>query len=281
MSNSIFDSLLDEKIEQFKLSFTQTSYSVFYDKIKNRLFHAGEYGMYRESIVRDFFKFITPSNLSISNGFLINTNDKVSTQCDIVIYDPSMTPISEGGDKHRFFPVESAYLIGEVKSTLSKQDFKDAINKLAKNKTLGEEILHPCIIKKHPPGKFNPKVNVYDSIPSILICQKLDFDLSNIENEINSWYHPAIEDQNKHNMILSIEDGLLAYIDPTNKTLPYSIMNGKKLKNRFTYPNTNPIIHFKFFASYMFMLCSSKTLLYPEVSDYMAQTTGGLKRDEV
>ena len=280
MSNSIFDSLLNEKIEQFKLSFTNTSHSVFYDKAKKKLYHAGEYGMYRESIVRDFFKFITPSNLSISNGFLINTKDKVSSQCDIVIYDPSLTPICEGGDKQRFFPVESSFLIGEVKSTISKQDFKVAINKLAINKALGGEVLHPCIIKKHPPGNFDPKINAYDSIASILICQKLDFDLSNIENEIDSWYDPEIEDQNKHNMILSIEDGLLAYYDPSC-TLPYSLMNGKKLKNRFTYPDTNPLIHFKFFSSYMYMLCSSKTLLYPEVTDYMAQTSGGLKKDEV
>jgi len=281
MANSIFENLLSEKIEQFKLSFTHTSHSVFYDYSKKRIYHSGEYGMYRESIVRDFFKFIIPGNLDISTGFLITTTNKVSTQCDIVIYDPAMTPVCEGGDKQRFFPVESVFLIGEVKSTLSKKEFKEAINKLSINKSLGEQIQHPCIIRKRPVGNFNPKIDAYDSIASILICQKLNFSLANIEREINQWYDPQIEQRHRHNLILSIEDGLLAYYDKSNKTLPYSMLNGKHLKNRFTWPDANPLVHFKFFCSYMFMMTSSKTLLYPEVTDYMGNTSGGFKRDEV
>ena len=281
MANRIFESLLKEKIDQFKSSFSLTSKEVFYDEETNCIFHKGEYGTYRETIVRDFLQFIVPRGLDISTGFLITTMDDVSTQCDVVIFDSKMTPIYEEGDRQRFFPVESVHCIGEVKSTLDKTQFKDAINKLALNKALGERMLSPTIINKSPYGPFDPLNHPYDLIPSFLICQKLNFNISSIENDIDSLYEPKIEHRHKHNMILSIEDGLLAYFDSNNKTLPYSRLKKVDLKNRFTSPGENKDVHFKLFASYMFTLTASKTLFYPDISDYMGSIKGGTKRDQV
>ncbi len=127
MANQIFDSLLIEKIDQFKSSFSNISKEVFYDEEKKRIFHTGEYGTYRESIVRDFLQFIIPRGLDISTGFLMTSLDDVSTQCDVVIFDSKMTPIYEEGERQRFFPIESTHGIGEVKSTLSKTEFKKAL----------------------------------------------------------------------------------------------------------------------------------------------------------
>ena len=101
MSNRIFDALYREKIDIFKNSFSATSTEVFYDPENNRLIHAGEYGIYRESVVRDFLNFIVPQRLAISNGFLMSAMDDISTQCDVVIFDSKMTPLFQGGDKHR------------------------------------------------------------------------------------------------------------------------------------------------------------------------------------
>lgn len=79
MSNRIFDALYREKIDIFKNSFSATSTEVFYDPENNRLIHAGEYGIYRESVVRDFLNFIVPQRLAISNGFLMSAMDDIST----------------------------------------------------------------------------------------------------------------------------------------------------------------------------------------------------------
>ena len=236
--------------------------------------------MYRESVVRDFLKFIVPSSLDISTGFLISSMEDISTQCDIVIFDSGMTPLYQGGERQRFFPIESVFCVGEVKSTLSKPKLAKALNKLARIKSLSERITSPTIIRKSPAGSFDPTNHPYDLIPSILICQKLDFKLSNIENENDEMYETDVQHRHKHNMILSIEDGLLSYSDQNDKNIPYPRLNKIDLHNRFTYPDTNDYIHLKFFGSYMFMLTVSKTLLYPEFSDYIGELAGGLYRDQ-
>lgn len=281
MPNHIFDNLLLEKVEQFKASFLSTSKSVFYDSNKKRLFHTGEYGTYRESIVRDFLRFIVPGSLDISTGFLITSLDDVSTQCDVIIFDSKMTPIYEESERQRFFPIESVHGIGEVKSTLSKSDFKAALNKLARNKALSERMVDkPTIIRKATQGGYDPVNHAYDIIPSFLICQKLNFDLSNLPSEISSFYDDDIEVRHRHNLILSIEDGLLAYYDSSQRTLAYPRLGGNDLKNRFTFPDTNKYLHFKFFASYMFMITTSKTLFYPDLTDYMGSVLGGFNMNQ-
>jgi hypothetical protein len=236
--------------------------------------------MYRESIVRDFLKFIVPRALDISTGFVITALNDISTQCDVVIFDSRMTPLYQEGDRQRFFPVESIFCIAEVKSSLSRTQFADALNKLAAVKALGERIKSPAIVRKSPPGPFDPVNHPYDLVPSVLICQKLDFRLDTIENEIDGLYEPAVLHRHKHNMVLSIEDGLLSYLDKNDKTLPYTRLGGVDLRNRFTYPGSNPYVHLKLFGSYMFMLTSNKTLLYPEFSDYLGTLTGGFARSQ-
>ena len=280
MSNQVFESLFRERVNIFRAAFSSISTEVFYDQKKKSLRHTSEYGMYRESVVRDFLKFIVPSSLDISTGFLISSMEDISTQCDIVVFDSGMTPLYQGGDRQRFFPIESVFCVGEVKSTLSKSEFAKALNKLARIKSLGERIPNPTIIRKSPNGPFDPTNHPYDLIPSILICQKLDFKLSNIENEIDEMYEPNVRHIHKHNMILSIEDGLLSYFDQNNKNIPYPRLNNIDLHNRFTCPDTNDYIHFKLFGSYMFMLTVSKTLLYPEFSAYIGELAGGLYRDQ-
>jgi hypothetical protein len=280
VSNDVFDSLFRERIDVFRSAFSAVSTEVFYDPATKRLRHTGEYGMYRESIVRDFLKFIVPRGLDISTGFLISTMNDVSTQCDIVIYDSRMTPLCQEGDRQRFFPVESVFCIGEVKSTMSKAQLAEALNKLAAIKALGERIANPSIPGRNAAAPFDAINNPYDLIPSVLICQKLDFSLANIENEIDGMYDPSVHHRHKHNMILSIDDGLLSYYDNNSKNLPYPRLGGSDLKNRFTYPDTNPYLHHKLFGAYVFMLTANKTLLYPEFSDYMGGILGGFKRDQ-
>lgn len=280
MSNKIFDRLLKEKINHFKSSFSSTSKDIFYNEKTKRIYHTGEYGTYRETIVRDFLKFIIPPKLDISTGFLMTSMDDISTQCDVIVFDSNITPIYEEGDRQRFFPIETVHCIGEVKSTLSKAQFKEAINKLAKNKALGERIKTPVIINNASSRTFDPLNHPYDLVPSFLICQKLDFDITSLVEDIDTLYESSIEHRHKHNMILSIEDGLLCYFDTNDKTLPYTRLSRIDLKHRFIHPDSNEYAHFNFFASYIFMLTESKTLLYPEISDYMGSITGAYNQNQ-
>lgn len=275
---NVFESLLLEKIDNFRLMFSETSKKVFYND-EGKLIHPGEFGAYRETACREFLKQIVPSRLDISQGFLINTHNNISHQCDIIIYDSKITPLIESSERQRFFPVETVVAVGEVKSTLSRTDFSNAINKLSKVKVLREEVKHPTIMKKDKGNNYDPVNDPYDQIFTFLICQKIDFDLVNIANDIKSIYEPSLQPRHKHNLILSIEDGLLAYYDNNDMTMMYPVC-GSLLKNRFIQPGQNQYCHFKYFASYLFLGTSSGTLLYPEITDYMGSVSGGYNYNE-
>ncbi len=277
--NNIFEQLLLEKIDNFRSAFINTSERVFFDE-NGSLIHPGEFGRYRENICRDFLKFIIPSRLDIGQGFIINTFNNISHQCDIVIYDSKSTPLLESSERQMFYPVESVVSVGEIKSVLTKAQFKETINKLAKVKILREQIKNPVIIRKEKGVIYNPKDDCYDQIFTFIVCKKLNFNISNLASEINSMYDATLEYRHRHNLILSIDDGLLAYYDANDKTMMYPKCNGENLKNRFLYPDTNKYVHFKYFSSYMFLGTTSATILYPEFTDYMGNTIGGMLSNE-
>ena len=279
MAVNIFEQLLLEKIDNFKSAFINTSERVFFDE-KGNLIHPGEFGRYREHICKDFFKFIVPSRLDIGQGFIINTFNNVSHQCDIVLYYYKSTPLLESTERQFFYPVESVAAVGEIKSVLTKTLLKETINKLAEVKILREQVKNPTIIKKERGIIYNPKDDWYDQIFTFIVCKKLDFDISNLPTEINSMYDPTLEYHHRHNLILSIEDGLLAYYDTNNKTMMYPKWRGANLKNRFVYPDKNKYVHFKYFSSYLFLGTTSATILYPEFTDYMGNIVGGMLINE-
>lgn len=280
MNNNIFEKLLIEKIENFRRAFNYTAEDVFFDE-NGKLIHPGEFGHYREEACKQFIRYITPSRLSIGQVFLINTYNEVSHQCDIVIYDALQTPLVESQFSQMFYTIESVAAVGEIKSVLSKRAFKETINKLATVKNMREMVKNPVVLKRERGRDFSPSSYAYDQLFTFIICKKLDFDITNISTNINSFYDASLDYRHRHNLILSVEDGLLAYYDDNKKTMMYPSVNNVNLKNRFICPNENPDAHFKYFASYLFMGTSSTTILYPEISDYMGSTSGAIKWDEI
>lgn len=191
-----------------------------------------------------------------------------------------MTPLYEEGDRQRFFPIESIFCVGEVKSKMSKLQLAESLNKLAAVKAIGERIKSPSVIRRMHPGNFDPANYPYDLVPSVLICQKLDFDLQNIENEIDGMYRSDIQHRHKHNLILSLSDGLFSYFGSDGLNVAYPMVKGANLKHIFIWPGENAYAHLQLFGSFMFMLTTHKTLLYPEFSDYLGGIDGGFKREQ-
>src|SRR5690606_38114624 len=98
------------------------------------------------------------------------------------------TPLIENSEKQRFYPVETVAAIVEIKSDHSKSDFKTALNKLARNKRLKENMSNPVKIKRDKDGNFDPINFPYDNIFSILICNKLNFNLDVLSEELDEFY---------------------------------------------------------------------------------------------
>lgn len=280
MGNFIFKKILDEKIEFFRYSFKNTSKEIFYDENSKTLIHPGEFGNLREQICKDYLRSIIPMRLDLGTGFIINDKGSVSSQVDIVIYDRNSTPLIENSERQRFYPVETVVGIVEIKSDLNKSQFKLALNKLARNKMLKENMSNPTALKRDLFGAFDPINCPQDNIFSILICNKLNFNLDMLPEEIEEFYDGDIKDWHKHNLVLSIEDGLLTYFGDNSQALMYPYII-KKLKNRFIRPDKNLNSHFYFASSYIFMGMTRASIYYPEITDYLNESfEGGLNYDQ-
>ena len=123
VANRIFTALANQTIDTFASCFVALSKEVFYDQENEKLRHPGEFGAFRERLCAQFLKLFIPSYLDVSSGFLINNNDQVSKQCDLIIYDQQYTPMITDAQNLRFFPIETVVCIGEVKSTIARQEF--------------------------------------------------------------------------------------------------------------------------------------------------------------
>ena len=124
-SENKINKLFKAKIEQFKQAFINTSRDVYTNEDGN-LLHPSEFGINREEIVKNYLKNILPDRMEIGSGFVVTANGKVSTQCDIIIYDKTVTPLIRDEKNHRFFPIESVIAVGEIKSKLSQTELKEA-----------------------------------------------------------------------------------------------------------------------------------------------------------
>jgi len=279
MPSTVFTALLDEKIRSLIAAYDDTSQHIFYDDVTKRLRHAGEFGTYRESIVREFLRFFIPGRIDIHTGFLITATDKVSTQCDIVAFDAKNTPLIESGERQRFFPVETVCAVGEVKSAISKTELRAALNKLARVKAMREEIPSPAIIRRERQGEFDPLNYGYDQLASFIICQRFDFDHTTLADDIDSFYDSDVARRHRHNMVLSLHDGLLLYADRNGKAIMFPELTGRLVgeqltaheifSNYFVKPGAGSYAHIRIFCSYIFLLTSSATVLYPDISTYM------------
>lgn len=213
MSSKIFEKIVERNIEQFVGLFSDDS-SVIYKDEKNKLIHPGEYGKYREESCKQLIRLMLNKNLSLSDGFVITADDQITTQCDVIIYNSSISPII-ADDISRMFPAEEIRAIVEIKSTLSKSDFINALKKMAENKR---------VILDGRKGQASYKKALesrqYDTIGSFLICYKLNFDYSQLTYEE---IYGDIDRKYWHNSILCIENGEFTYLLDFDKFPKYIV----------------------------------------------------------
>lgn len=292
-TNNIYKILLHEKIEIFKYAFTNISKILFSvsgeSSQTNKYYHAGEFGAYRQNICKSFLNFCLCNRFAIAAPGFVFCADEVSTETDIIIYDKINTQVLESEERQRFYPIESVVAIGEIKSTINSfEELKEALNKLSIKKALREKLFLDTIAKAYLPafvnredkkcgGAFCPSLNFQDQLVSFMICEELSFNLDNIQNRMDDIYTDP-EYRNRHNIILSIKDGVMLYFinDQDKKILPYPQFRYDRklmqLKNVFIKPSKiNPNSHFETFASYISLGCSFVRVLHHEMSNHGIQ----------
>lgn len=270
--NDIFDKLIKSKIEQFKDDYINLSRQIFVNK-EGTLIHPGEFGMYREKIIKEFLSPFLPARLAIGSGFIITAENNISTQCDIIIYDREYTPVIENGEQ-RFFPVECVVGVIEVKSKLTKSDFKKALIKLSEIKKLRNDIgNNPYIFKDYKGNEnFSAKLHIRDQMATFLICEKIDV---NLEEELSTLFtgvYAGIDKSLFHNMILDLENCCYLYFDGSRPMYyPYYDYTKEVFKNECIFPHEQGYSkeHILLFLNYFYMIISSVSVMNIEITNYL------------
>jgi hypothetical protein len=106
-------------------------------EIKVLMPHLGERGRLAEEIIKNILARILPKRFSIGTGVVIAANGDCSPQIDIVIYDNfhNAPLLSEFGAC--LFPVEIVHATIEVKSLLTKAEFRKSLAAIRTLRSLG------------------------------------------------------------------------------------------------------------------------------------------------
>lgn len=288
-SNAL-STLLDERISTFVASFVGSSRRLFLDD-KGRLVHSQEFGVYRERVVSEFLKLFTPERMGVDTGFVVNSSGNISSQCDIIIYDKTATPLIRDDHLQRFFPIESVCAVGEIKSHLTLADLKEALRKLAKLKSLRDTLYLPSYVYTRKAegvhdSKFEPEHDELDQIFTFLICESFQFDIKNHLQEIVDCYneqYPHYPFCHRHNVILSLKDGLLAYLHPNGSLFQFpsqlqtlsddegqQTRRVSRLKHRLVLPiEAQSIEHLRHFCTLFHQGLTTVSVFFPDLGNYI------------
>lgn len=93
-----------------------------------RVPHAGLKGQLREMLVRELFRPLFPADVGAGTGQIVSTDDRVSSQLDVVVYDRRILPAILFEGTTGLFPVEAVTATIEVKSVLNATELRSAID---------------------------------------------------------------------------------------------------------------------------------------------------------
>lgn len=256
MSNRVFQALAKEKIEQLCKSY-ETSKAVFWDEDKNKLIHPGEYGEYREKAVKELLELFIPQSLRISEGFIISSNGDISTQCDIVIYDPNSCPKLTDSAHQKFFPVESVVAVGEVKSNITAiPELTGILGKLSKIKKMKENIKNPLPYRTSKYWEPNSQGNPFDQIFSFILCKNIP------SMPTEGYLYPVgVEPRHRHNILIDIDNGHSCYEFKNGQVCYPQIINKVNTQVWRNQKNDEIPTNFSSFLTSLFNHCKDATLL--------------------
>jgi hypothetical protein len=126
MGNQIFRDRLNHKIEKCILEAQ--------DCVK--LEHNGMAGNVREILVQELLLPLLPEGIHIGSGKVTDSSGNLSSQSDIIIYDRRTVPPILYDEKLGVFPIESVYYVIEIKTNLTKDEFKKSIQNGQKLRSL-------------------------------------------------------------------------------------------------------------------------------------------------
>jgi hypothetical protein len=91
--------------------------------------HHGKLGENREAVLQRFFSTYLPQRFGVGTGFALLGAEQVSTQQDVVIYDPLNNPVLFPESAAPLFPPSALVAVIEVKSQLTRPELRRTVAK--------------------------------------------------------------------------------------------------------------------------------------------------------
>lgn len=88
--------------------------------------HPDEVGKLKEINITKQIESILPSGVGIGRGYVFDSEENISNQCDIILYEKNLIPVFVRNEniEYSYFPCEGVIAVGEIKSTLTIDELK-------------------------------------------------------------------------------------------------------------------------------------------------------------
>lgn len=93
--------------------------------------HPGKLGEAREIILHGFFATYLPKLLSVGSGFTMSSDQNISTEQDLIIFDALHSPVLFPTNRSAIYAHSAVRCLIEVKSSLGKGEIVESVRKAA------------------------------------------------------------------------------------------------------------------------------------------------------
>ena len=189
----------------------------------------GLVGSARENEVRRKLQSILPTKVAVATGCVVDSFGNTSNQCDVILYEKDHCPVfSINGDPAAtYIPCESVIAVGEIKSSLGTSEINDAVDKIAKVKSLRRYLNDPTCFRSYgsvlsvqgvPSQAFDPEHKPLDQIYGFILCHEFSL----IPATFADRYATACSRHPEHlspNLMVSLKDGLVLFTNESRQVL--------------------------------------------------------------
>jgi hypothetical protein len=107
-----------------------------FEHVRSTMPHAGLKGEEVEGILRTFLDRHLPQRFRAGSGLIIDSENNLSKQMDIIVYDALSSPLYRFSERAQIIPADSVASAIQVKTALNKRELEDAYENIASSKRL-------------------------------------------------------------------------------------------------------------------------------------------------
>lgn len=155
--------------------------------------HPGEKGSIGETTARKRISECLPGYVGISTGYVIDSYNNKSNQTDLIIHESACPSFTLGPEQeYRYFPCEGVCAVGEVKTSIGKEELEDCYKKINSVKILRRKPLRNSFrkygssqpISAEASNTLDPNNPLYQIIGFVL-CKSLKIKLDTLMKHVN------------------------------------------------------------------------------------------------